>query len=91
LFPNADLSHLGQLIPDPAFGWPIGFSRAAVKHLGGLSSLGVNCASRHVAQITATTGGEPVRILGATSHFDAEAFFGSVNERRYRLGAMSFV
>jgi hypothetical protein len=77
LFPTADLSHLG-LIPDPGFGWPIGFSRTEVKHLGGLPSVGVNCASCHVAQITATTGGDPVRILGATSHFDAEAFFGSV-------------
>jgi hypothetical protein len=77
LFPSADLSHLG-LIPDPKFGWPIGFSRSAVKHLGGLPSIGVNCASCHVAQVTASTGGDPVRILGATSHFDAEAFFGSV-------------
>jgi hypothetical protein len=77
LFPTADLSHLG-LIPDPDFGWPIGFSRTEVKHLGGLPSVGVNCASCHVAQITPATGGDPVRILGATSHFDAEAFFGSV-------------
>src|ERR1700722_15474186 len=26
LFPSQDLSHLG-LLPDPAFGWPVGFSR----------------------------------------------------------------
>ena len=45
--------HLG-LIPDPEFGWPIGFSRANVKHLGGLSSMGINCASCHVAQIAST-------------------------------------
>lgn len=77
LFPTADLSHLG-LIPDPDFGWQIGLSRTEVKHLGGLPSVGVNCASCHVAQITTATGGEPIRILGATSHFDAEAFFGSV-------------
>src|SRR5215831_11741897 len=31
LFPSNDLSHLG-LIPDPDFGWPIGFSRKSVKH-----------------------------------------------------------
>src|SRR5436190_92361 len=31
LFPRSDLSHLG-LIPDPDFGWPIGFSRKEVKH-----------------------------------------------------------
>ena len=29
LFPSQDLSHLG-LIPDPEFGWPIGFSRKEV-------------------------------------------------------------
>src|ERR1044072_7175673 len=27
LFPTPDLSHLG-LIPDPEFGWPVGFSRS---------------------------------------------------------------
>src|SRR6185295_3339368 len=34
LFPSQDLGHLG-LIPDPNFGWPIGFSRNKVLHLGG--------------------------------------------------------
>src|SRR5437879_5457203 len=44
LFPTSDLSHLG-LIPDPEFGWPIGFSRKTkVEHLGGLSAIGINCA-----------------------------------------------
>ena len=77
LFPTADLSHLG-LIPDSDFGWPIGFSRkGAVRHLGDLPSVGINCASCHVARITSTTGGEPVWILGTTSHFNVEAFFGS--------------
>ena len=33
LFPTQNLGHLG-LIPDPEFGWPIGFSRTRVKHLG---------------------------------------------------------
>jgi len=76
LFPTENLTHLG-LIPDPDFGWPIGFSRKnLVKHLGGLSAVGINCASCHVAQITA--GSEPIRILGTTSHFNVEAFFGSV-------------
>ena len=78
LFPAADLSYLG-LIPDPGFGWPIGFSRkSGIKHLGGLSAVGINCASCHVAQITSELGSEPIRILGATSHFNVEAFFGSV-------------
>src|SRR5262245_24725927 len=50
IFPRADLSHFG-LIPDPAFGWPIGFSRREVAHLGGLSSLGVNCAACHFGEV----------------------------------------
>jgi Cytochrome c len=78
LFPSADLSHLG-LISDPDFGWPIGFSRKnEVTHLAGLSAVGINCASCHFAQITSTSSGAPIRILGVTSHFDVEAFFGSV-------------
>jgi hypothetical protein len=77
LFPTSDLTHLG-LIPDPEFGWPIGLSRTNVKHLGGLSAVGINCASCHVAQITSTSASEPIRILGATSHFDVEKFFGSI-------------
>lgn len=76
LFPTSDLTHLG-LIPDPQFGWPIGFSRTNVKHLGGLSAVGINCASCHVAQITSTSASAPIRILGVTSHFDVEKFFGS--------------
>lgn len=37
LFPRPDLANLG-LIPDSEFGWPIGFSRKEVKHLGNLSA-----------------------------------------------------
>src|SRR5437763_5171166 len=77
LFPSWDLSHLG-LIPDREFGWPIGFSRKNVQHLGGLPAVGINCASCHVAQITSTSRKEPIQILGVTSHFNVEAFFGSV-------------
>jgi hypothetical protein len=78
LFPTGDLTHLG-LIPDQEFGWPIGFSRKpAVKHLGNLPAVGINCASCHVSQITPARGGEPIRILGSTSDFNVEAFFGSV-------------
>src|SRR5205085_9315159 len=54
LFPSSDLTHLG-LIPDKEFGWPIGFSRKRVQHLGGMSAIGINCASCHVAQITSTS------------------------------------
>ena len=77
LFATNDLTHLG-LIPDPEFGWPIGISRANVKHLGGLPSLGINCASCHFAQITSESVDQPIRILGVTSHFDVEKFFGSI-------------
>src|SRR5882672_4649493 len=44
LFPTSDLTHLG-MIPDKDFGWPIGFSRKNVQHLGGLPAVGINCAS----------------------------------------------
>jgi hypothetical protein len=78
LFPTADFNHLG-LIPDPEFGWPIGISRKReVKHLGGLSAIGINCASCHIAQISSTSSKEPIRILGVTSHFDVETFFNSI-------------
>jgi mono/diheme cytochrome c family protein len=83
LFPRADLAHFG-LIPDPAFGWPIGISRRQVTHLGGLSSVGVNCASCHVGQIEPAAGTGPVRVLGMTSHFDAEAFFGALIVATFR-------
>ena len=77
LFPTADLSHLG-LLPDPAFGWPVGFSWRKVPHLGGLPAVGINCASCHVTDLTVPDAAAPVRVLGGTAHFDAEAFFGSV-------------
>jgi hypothetical protein len=77
LFATNDLTHLG-LIPDPGFGWPIGISRADVKHLGGLPSLGINCASCHFAQIRSKSADQPIRLLGVTSHFDVEKFFGSI-------------
>jgi len=78
LFPASDLAYLG-LIPDPDFGWPIGFSRKnEVKHLGGLSAVGINCASCHMAQITSSGAKGPIRILGVTSHFNVEGFFGAV-------------
>lgn len=83
LFPTSDLSHLG-LIPDSRFGWPVGISRKNVRHLGGLPAIGINCASCHVTQITSTSEAEPGRILGATSHFDVEAFFGSILAATFR-------
>src|SRR5450432_1723689 len=83
LFPSADLSNFG-LIPDPEFGWPVGFSKKNVAHLGGQSAVGVNCASCHVAEITSAPNTPRLRILGVTSHFDAEAYFGAVTVATFR-------
>lgn len=83
LFPKSDLSNLG-LISDPAFGWPIGFTRTNVSHLGGVPAVGINCAACHVAEITGESGTAPVRVLGVTSHFDAESFFGAVTVASFR-------
>lgn len=77
LFPGGDFRQFG-LLPDEQFGWPIGFSRAKVPHLAGLPSVGINCASCHVGDVSAAPGRETVRVLGMTSQFDAEAFFGAV-------------
>lgn len=51
-------------------------------HLGGLPSLGINCASCHVSELTA--GGTRVRLLGATAHFDVEACFGALTVATFR-------
>jgi len=83
LFPSPDLSNFG-LIPDPAFGWPVGLSRGPVPHLGGLPAVGANCAACHVGEITSSPGAPPVRVLGMTSLFDAEAFFGAVIVATFR-------
>jgi RoxA-like, cytochrome c-like len=83
LFPTQDLSHLG-LVADPDFGWPIGLSRKEVKHLGGMPSLGINCASCHFVQITSSESANPISVLGGTSHFNVEAFFGSVLVATFR-------
>lgn len=77
LFPSWDLTHLG-LISDTEFGWPIGFSRKNVQHLGNMPAVGINCASCHVAQIESASTKQSIRILGVTSHFNVEGFFGSV-------------
>src|ERR1051325_5329339 len=83
LLPAQDLSN-GGLIPDGKFGWPIGTSRGRVSHLGGLTSIGVNCAACHLGEIDFTAGGKNVRVLGMTSHFDAESFFGAVAVATFR-------
>ncbi|HEV8586581.1 MAG TPA: hypothetical protein VGT02_16560 [Methylomirabilota bacterium] len=85
LFPRADLTNFG-MIPDPQFGWPIGLSRRTIPHLGGLSSIGVNCASCHVTEIVPPGGGAPLRVLGGVSHFDAEAFFNTILLATFKTG-----
>ncbi len=85
LFPREDLTNFG-LVPDPDFGWPIGLSRRDVPHLGNLASVGVNCASCHSGELAPVGGGATVRVLGAASHFDAEAFFGAVTVATFRVG-----
>lgn len=74
LFPGHDLSEFG-LITENAGALPIGISRREVPHLGGLPSLGINCASCHVTEAVFAKGSSPQRILGANSHFDVQAYF----------------
>ena len=81
LFPTRDFTHLG-LITDKSFGWPIGFSRGSAAHLGGLPAVGINCAACHVAEVT--FGDSKIRVLGMTSHFDAEGFFGALIGATFR-------
>ncbi|HVT82740.1 MAG TPA: hypothetical protein VHM90_19030, partial [Phycisphaerae bacterium] len=76
IYPTRDFSHIGA-IPDSKFGWPVGFSRADVPHLGGLTSVGINCAVCHTSEISAP-GESKVRVLGLAGNFDAEAFFGGI-------------
>ena len=86
LFPKEDLSHFGLLL-DTTFGWPVGFSGSQPPHLGGLPSVGLNCAACHVGEVLAAPGARPVRVLGMTSHFDAEAFFGALIVSGFRTAA----
>src|SRR5439155_378553 len=55
-----------------------------VPHLAGLTSVGINCAACHVGEISSSSGAAPVRVLGMTSHFDAEAFFGAITVATFR-------
>ncbi len=84
LYPSRDFSNMG-LTSDSEFGWPVGFSRAKVPHLGNLMSVGINCASCHVGEVL--SGGRQVRVLGMTSHFDAEAFFRALIVSTFRTAA----
>ncbi len=88
LLPGRDLSAFGA-IAVPGGDLPIGFSRREVPHLGGLRSLGINCASCHVGRVASPGGGEPLRILGVTSQFDPEAFFGAVIAGTFRTAEVA--
>ena len=76
LFGGVDVAAFG-LMGDEASDFPIGVSSAVVQHLGGVSAIGVNCASCHLGEV-GLPGQPPIRVVGMTSHFDAEAFFGAV-------------
>jgi mono/diheme cytochrome c family protein len=77
LFSTFTLENFGA-VRERADGPPIGFSRRHVEHLGGLPSIGINCASCHSSRIEAPGGGKAVTVLGTSAPFDAEAFFGAV-------------
>jgi hypothetical protein len=78
LFPTSDLTHLG-LIPDQEFGWPIGSVARPRSNIWAIfrpsGSTALPAMSRRSLR---TEGSEPIRILGTTSDFNVEAFFGSV-------------
>jgi mono/diheme cytochrome c family protein len=76
LFPSPTLENFGA-VPGVDGSLPVGFSRRRVAYLGGLPSVGINCASCHAARIE-VPGAPPVLVLGNAAPFDAEAFFGSV-------------
>ncbi|KAF0242232.1 MAG: hypothetical protein FD180_4029 [Planctomycetota bacterium] len=77
LFPTVTLTNFGAIADRPD-GPPVGFSLRRVEHLGGLPSLGINCASCHAGQVMPAGGGTAITLLGNPAPFDAEAFFGSV-------------
>ncbi len=78
LYPGKDLSSFG-LIVERSDGVPMGFSRREIDHLGGLPAIGMNCAACHVGRVESSFPGTPVvTVLGMTSHFDVEQFFGAL-------------
>src|SRR5215831_8380503 len=85
LFPGSDLSPFGLIAAAAgAQALPAGLSRREVSYLGGLASLGLNCASCHTTEVRPASGGEPVRLIGTTGHFDAEAFLGAITVAEVR-------
>lgn len=77
LFSGTDFSWFG-LLENPGSHDAVGISARDVPHLGGMSSYGINCASCHVAEFVPSGGGQAVRVLGVTSHFDVEAFYNTI-------------
>src|SRR5262249_44665586 len=72
------------LVGGRGVGWGGGFGGGGVGAWGGLSAVGVNCAACHVAEVTSTASVAPMRVLGVTSHFDAEGYFGAVTVASFR-------
>jgi hypothetical protein len=77
LFPGGDLSAYGATAERPE-DLPPGFSRRVVPHLGGLPSLGINCAACHAGVVQEAPDRPPIRVLGRPSLFNIYAFFGAI-------------
>jgi mono/diheme cytochrome c family protein len=83
LYPGKDLTAFGALSSGDGR-LPIGFSRRSVAHLGGLPSLGINCAACHTSQIEFEGAAGAVRVLGPAGTFDVEAYFGAMLAATFR-------
>ena len=77
LFPNKSLTDFG-LTEGRYSDQPVGVTKKEVKHLGGLMSLGVNCAACHTGHVLSAPSAKPIRVLGMTGTFDAEAFYNTL-------------
>lgn len=77
LFPARGLGAFG-LIDDPDDDLPVGVSRREVPHLGGLPSVGVNCAACHVREYAVPGSTRAALVFGSPAQFDPEAFYGAM-------------
>lgn len=77
LFPKGDFTEFG-LLEDKSSHIAVGITVGEPKHLAGMKAFGINCAACHTTELEPSDGGKPVRVLGVTGTFDAEAFYNSV-------------
>jgi len=77
LFPGGDLSAYGAVAEKPGE-LPVGFTRRTVPHLGGLPSIGINCAACHAGEVQEGPGSAPLAVLGRPSRLNIYAFSGAV-------------